>query len=50
MRAYSIVLWCALKPACVGACKLSSSAVVVRRRFMTDINNLERGGATAMLL
>ncbi len=50
MRAYSIVLWCAQKPACVGACKFSLSAVVVRRWFMTDINNLERGGATAMLL
>ncbi len=50
MRAYSMVLWCALNPAYVDACTFNSFAVVVRRRFMTDINNLERGGATAMLL
>jgi hypothetical protein len=50
IRAYSIVLWCALNPACVGACKLFLSAVFVKRLFITAINSLDNGGVTAMLL
>ena len=50
IRAYSIVPWCALNPACVGACKLFFSAVSVNLLFITAINNFESGGVTAILL
>jgi hypothetical protein len=50
IRAYSIVLWWALNPACVGACKLFSSAIFVILLFIIAINNFDKGGATAMLL
>ena len=49
MRACSVVLWCALNPACVGAWRLSSVALSVRRRFMTAMNSFANGGVIAML-
>jgi hypothetical protein len=50
IRAYSIVLWWALKPACVGACKSFASAKLVNRLVITAINSFDKGGATAILL
>lgn len=50
MSAYSIVLWWALNPAYVGACSFFSSAVTVSLLFITAINSLDSGGATAILL
>ena len=49
MSAYSMVLWYSLNPACVGAWRLFAFARSVRRLFITAMNNLEKGGATAML-
>jgi len=49
IRAYSMVLWRSLKPAYVGACKFSVFAWSVKRLFITAINSLAKGGATAML-
>jgi hypothetical protein len=50
IRAYSIVPWWALNPACVGACNYLVIATSVKRLFMIAMNSFERGGATAMLL
>ena len=50
IRAYSIVPWWALKPACVGACKFCYVATSDSLLFITAINSLDRGGATAILL
>ena len=50
IRAYSIVPWWALKPACVGACNYLEIATSVKRLFIIAMNSFERGGATAMLL
>ena len=49
MSAYSIVVWCARNPACVGACRLSSLAVVVSLALMVAMKTLASGGGMAML-
>jgi hypothetical protein len=49
ISAYSIVVWCARNPAYVGACKFSTSAVVVSLALMVAINTFARGGGMAML-
>jgi hypothetical protein len=49
ISACSIVVWCALKPAYVGACRLSVFAVDVSLAFMVAINTFARGGGMAML-
>ena len=50
MNACSIVEWCLLKPAWVGACRFISVAAFVNRLFMTAMNTLDKGGVMAMLL
>jgi hypothetical protein len=49
IKAYSMVLWRSLKPAYVGACKFFAFPWSVKRLFITAINSLAKGGATAML-
>jgi hypothetical protein len=46
---YSIVPWCARNPAWVGAWRFLHSASFVKRLFITAMNSLDMGGATAML-
>ena len=50
IRAYSIVVWCALNPAYVGAWRSIALAYVVNRWFIAAMNTLASGGVTAMLL
>ena len=50
INACSIVEWCFLKPAWVGACSFIAVAVVVNRLFITAMNTLDKGGVIAMLL
>jgi hypothetical protein len=49
INAYSIVVWCARNPACVGACRFRDWAVAVRRWLIVVINTLAKGGGMAML-
>jgi hypothetical protein len=44
ISACSVVVWCARKPAWVGACRLRVFAEVVSRAFMVAINTLAKGG------
>jgi hypothetical protein len=49
ISAYSMVVWCARKPDCVGAWRLSWLAVVVSLALMVAMNTLASGGGMAML-
>ena len=49
MSACSMVVWCARKPAWVGACRFRVSAVVVSLAFMVAISTFAKGGGMAML-
>lgn len=44
-----MVVWCALKPAWVGACRFSASAVEVSLAFIVAMNTFAKGGGMAML-
>ena len=49
MSACSMVVWCALKPAWVGACRFSASAVEVSLAFIVAMNTFAKCGGMAML-
>ena len=50
MRACSVVVWWARKPACGGACRLPLLAVSVRRWLTSAIRTFAKGGVIAILL
>ena len=50
MSACSIVVWWALNPAYVGACRFIALAYVVNRWFIVAMKTLAIGGVIAMLL
>ena len=48
INACSIVPWCSLNPAYVGACNCSAVAAVVSRWFTTAMRSLAKGGVMAI--